>query len=312
MRDIKTITELILDEAEKIIKGKRDEIKLLIMSMLAGGHVLIDDVPGTGKTTLVKIMAKTLGCEARRIQFVSDSMPSDIIGMNIYNQKQHDFQLRKGPVFTNILLADEINRAMPRTQSALLEAMEEKQVTIDGEAYMLPKPFLVVATENPVEYESTFNLPIAQLDRFFIKLSLGYPSREDEKKMLMSSAQGIDLSLVNKVIDGAEFLKLADTIGAVHIEEKVLDYIIDLVNKTRSRDDIAVGASPRATKNLFQASKTWAAMQGRNFVIPDDVQKVAPPVLSHRLVVSAMTDWTDGQKTDMVKDLLEEIEIEKD
>lgn len=312
MRDIKTITEQILDETEKIIKGKRYEIKLLIMSMFAGGHVLIDDVPGTGKTTLVKIIAKALDCESKRIQFVSDSMPSDIIGMNIYNQKEHDFQLRKGAVFTNILLADEINRAMPRTQSALLEAMEENQVTIDGSAYILPKPFLVVATENPVEYESTFNLPIAQLDRFFIKLSLGYPSRDDEKRMLMSSGHGIDLSSVDKVIDAAEFLELSETIREIHIEERVLDYIIDLVNQTRNRDDIAIGASPRATKSLFQASKTWAAMQGRDFVTPDDVREIAEPVLSHRLVVSVMADLTNGQKKDLIMDILEEIEIKKD
>lgn len=285
--DIRKLTQDIQFETEKIIVGKADKIRLLIMAVLADGHILLDDLPGVGKTTLVKAISIALGCRSGRIQFVPDMLPSDIIGMRIYNQKTGDFELRQGPVMTNLLLADEINRAIPRTQSALLEAMEERQISIDGERFPLPAPFIVLATQNPVESESTFRLPAAQMDRFLIRVSMGYPQPAEERQMLRQLGDGIPFDLVHPVTNAQELIQAQEEIRHIHVSDQVADYIVALADATRSHPQLKMGASPRATRGLYRAVKVWAAMEGRDFVTPDDVKALAHPVLEHRLVLES-------------------------
>ena len=285
--DIRKLTQDIQFETEKIIVGKADKIRLLIMAVLADGHILLDDLPGVGKTTLVKAISIALGCRSGRIQFVPDMLPSDIIGMRIYNQKTGDFELRQGPVMTNLLLADEINRAIPRTQSALLEAMEERQISIDGERFPLPAPFIVLATQNPVESESTFRLPAAQMDRFLIRVSMGYPQPAEERQMLRQLGDGIPFDLVHPVTNAQELIQAQEEIRRIHVSDQVADYIVALADTTRSHPQLKMGASPRATRGLYRAVKVWAAMEGRDFVTPDDVKALAHPVLEHRLVLES-------------------------
>ena len=300
------LAEAVLKEAEKIIVGKEAEIRLVIMAILADGHVLLEDLPGSGKTTLVKTLSRALGCDAGRIQFVPDLLPSDITGMVIFNQKTGEFQLRRGPVMTNILLADEINRAIPRTQSALLEAMEERQVTIDNERYPLPKPFLVLATQNPIEMESTFKLPAAQLDRFFIKLSLGYPKPEEEVEMLHNLGDRIPFETVQRVTDQEGIRQAQEEAQKVYLSDEVARYIVSLSGATRSHGDLAVGASPRGSKALYKAAKVWASMAGRDFVTPDDVKAVAGPVLSHRIQLTAEARYAGRKPDQVIEEILEE------
>ncbi len=311
-RTLQELSQAILDETEKIIVGKRNEIKQVIMAILADGHVLLEDLPGSGKTTLVKTLSRALGCMSGRIQFVPDLLPSDITGMIVYNQKLGDFQLRKGPVMTNILLADEINRGIPRTQSALLEAMEERQVTIDNERYALPKPFLVLATQNPVEMESTFKLPAAQLDRFFIKLSLGYPKPEEEVKMLTNLGDRIPFENVMQVTDQEELLAAQEAAQKIFMSESVAKYIVALVAATRNHGDLSMGASPRGSKALYKAAKVWAAMEGRDFVTPDDVKAVAVPVLSHRMTMTSEAKYSGRDCQLIVQEILDETRVGAD
>ena len=285
--DIRKLSQDIQAETEKIIVGKSDRIRLVIMAVLADGHILLDDLPGVGKTTLVKTISIALGCRSGRIQFVPDMLPSDIIGMNIYNQKTGDFELRQGPVMTNLLLADEINRAIPRTQSALLEAMEERQISIDGERFPLPAPFLVLATQNPVESESTFRLPAAQMDRFLIRISMGYPRPEEERQMLRLLGDEIPFQEVRPVTNAEELVEAQREIAAVHVSDTVADYIVALADQTRKHPQLTMGASPRASRGLYRAAKVWAAMEGRDFVTPDDVKALAHPVLEHRLLLDS-------------------------
>ena len=282
--DICRLAREIQAETEKIIVGKSDRIRLIIMAVLADGHVLLDDLPGVGKTTLVKAISLALGCRSGRIQFVPDMLPSDIIGMRIFNQKTGEFELRQGPVMTNLLLADEINRAIPRTQSALLEAMEERQISIDGEQFRLPEPFLVLATQNPVESESTFRLPAAQMDRFLIRISMGYPRPEEEREMLRNLGDEIPFGQVRAVTSAEELVQAQKEIAAVHVSDAVADYIVALAAMTRTHDQLVMGASPRASRGLYRAAKVWAAMEGRDFVTPDDVKTIAPHVMTHRLI----------------------------
>lgn len=309
--EIKKEVEKLADEAEKIIIGKRHEIKLFAVALISKGHILIDDVPGTGKTTLVKTAASALRCRFSRIQFVSDSMPGDVIGMNVYNQKTGDFEVRKGPVFTNLLLADEINRAMPRTQSALLEAMEEKQVTIDGTTFGLPEPFMVIATENPVEYESTFNLPVAQLDRFFMKITLGYPDEKSEIRMLETSGDMPDTDRIEKITDAEGLKEIQRAVEDIYVSDEVRNYIVKIIRKTRMNDTLLMGASPRATKHLYRASKAWAAISGRDFVTPDDVCEMAVPVLEHRLIANSRMHLDHEDKRAVIESILDGTEVEK-
>ena len=309
MGDIAHISGRVLEETEKIIVGKRDKIRLIIMAVLAGGHVLLDDLPGVGKTTLLKTLSIALGCTSKRVQFVPDLLPSDICGMKIYNQKTGVFQVVEGPVMTNLLLADEINRAIPRTQSALLEAMEERQVTIDAETLPLPKPFLVLATENPVESESTFRLPAAQMDRFLIRLSLGYPAAEEETRMLQNLGDRIPFEAVETVTCAEELVKLQDQAAQVYVSDAVAAYIVALAGATRSHTDLSMGASPRGSRGLYRAAKVWAAMEGRDYVTPDDVQYLAVPVLSHRLLLTGQARFSGKSAESVVREVLSSVEV---
>ena len=307
--DIREFTQKMTAEAEKIIIGKRDKIELIIMALLADGHILIEDMPGVGKTTLVKVLAQASGCSSKRVQFVPDLLPSDITGLNIYDQKSGEFKLLRGPVFTNLLLADEINRAVPRTQSALLEAMEEKRVTIDGESMKLNKPFMVMATQNPVESESTFRLPAAQMDRFLIRISMGYPDAEEEKRMLYTLGDEMPFDKVNTVSDPETIVELRRKVMEVRLSEAVADYIVAITTATRTFPGLAMGASPRASRALYRAAKAWAAMQGRDFVIPDDVKYLAPFVLAHRLLVSGEARLSRLSGESVIKAVLEKVAV---
>ena len=307
MREIAEVSRQVLEETEKIIVGKGEKIRLIIMAVLSNGHVLLDDLPGVGKTTLLKTLSIALGCASRRVQFVPDLLPSDICGMKIYNQKTGDFQLVEGPVMTNLLLADEINRAIPRTQSALLEAMEERQVTIDGQTQMLPSPFLVLATENPVESESTFRLPAAQMDRFLVRLSLGYPEAEEETRMLRNLGDRIPFETVRQVTDAAELTALQTQAAEVYISDAVAEYIVALAGATRSHNALAMGASPRGSRGLYRAAKVWAAMEGRDFVTPDDVKALAHPVLEHRLLLDSGARFAGVTAGGVLDDVLDHL-----
>ena len=305
--DIQRLAQNIQTETEKIIVGKGDRIRLIIMSILADGHVLLDDLPGVGKTTLVKAISIALGCQFGRIQFVPDMLPSDIIGMKIYNQKTGEFELRQGPVMTNLLLADEINRAIPRTQSALLEAMEERQISIDGERFPLPAPFLVLATQNPVESESTFRLPAAQMDRFLIRISMGYPKPDEERDMLRQLGDRIPFESVQPVTCAEELVQAQREIGDVHVSDAVADYIISLTGATRTHPQLTMGASPRASRGLYRAVKVWAAMDGRDYATPDDVKALAHPVLEHRLVVDSAARFSGVDTGTVLDEILSQI-----
>ena len=302
-------TEKLQAEISKIFVGKTEQIRLIIMSVFTGGHVLLDDLPGSGKTTLIKTMSRALGCRFRRIQFTPDLLPSDIIGMTVYDRESGSFRQVQGPVFTNILLADEINRAIPRTQAALLEAMEEQQVTIDNESYALPEPFFVMATQNPVERESTFQLPAAQMDRFFIKLSLGFPDRAEEARMLTELGDAIDYSVVDVVSGPEELMEIRREIQDVFVSDSVKEYIVELVHRTREHESLRAGGSPRASRSLFQGSKSYAAMQGRNYVTPEDVQAIFLPVVSHRVTVTNEARYTKKTVEDVLSVILEETPV---
>lgn len=302
-------TELLERETEKIIVGKRRQIDMILMAVFSGGHVLLNDLPGSGKTTLVKTLSIALGCDFRRLQFTPDLLPSDIVGMTVFNQKTTEFELVKGPVHTNILLADEINRAIPRTQSALLEAMEEGQTTIDGKTLSLPQPFLVMATQNPVERESTFMLPAAQMDRFFICLSLGYPDMDEEMAILGHLGDGTPYDEVQAVTDPEILMKLRDEIKDVEVSESCSRYIVSLVQATRQNGWLKQGASPRASRSLYQGSKAYAAMQGREYVIPEDIKTIWQPVMAHRLVLSGEARFQKKTEDMILQEILEQTAV---
>ena len=310
--DIRKLSQNIQAETEKIIVGKSDRIRLIIMAILADGHVLLDDLPGVGKTTLVKTISLALGCRSGRIQFVPDMLPSDIIGMRIYNQKSGEFELRQGPVMTNLLLADEINRAIPRTQSALLEAMEERQISIDGERFALPAPFLVLATQNPVESESTFHLPAAQMDRFLVRVHMGYPSPAEEREMLHRLGDAIPFDRVCAVTDAEELVQAQKELGKVYVSDEVADYIVAIAEQTRNHPQLKMGASPRATRALYRAAKAWAAMEGRDYVTPDDVKYLAHPVLEHRLLLDGGARFSGVTAASVLDQVLARVKADPD
>ena len=307
--DIKKLADRMTAETEKIIYGKEQQIRLIIMALLAQGHVLLEDLPGVGKTTLIKTLAIVSGCQSKRIQFVPDLLPADILGMNIYDRNSGEFRRLPGPVFTNLLLADEINRAVPRTQSALLEAMEERQVTIDGETTVLPSPFVVMATQNPVESESTFRLPAAQMDRFLIRLSMGYPTAQEEREMLFSLGDAIPLDKLDTITSPEELLAAQQEIASVQISQSVADYLVSLVSETRTHPMVRMGASPRASRALFRAAKAWAAMSGRDFVTPDDIQTLAQPVLAHRLLLSNEARISGTTASDIITGIVTRVPV---
>jgi MoxR-like ATPase len=272
---------------EAVIEGKRDAIQLTLAVLLAEGHLLIEDVPGVGKTMLAKALARAIDGSVRRVQFTPDLLPSDITGVSAYNQERRDFEFRPGPVFANIVLGDEINRASPKTQSALLECMEERQVTVDGTTYSLQAPFMVIATQNPVEMEGTYPLPEAQRDRFTARISLGYPLPAAEREMLDNHGSSSPLDQLSPVARASDVQDLVTAVRGVLVSDQVKDYIISLANATRTSPELRLGASPRATLHLLRASRAWAALDGRDYVIPDDVQHLARPVLAHRLLPTA-------------------------
>ena len=292
----------ILENTKKVIIGKEDVTKLVLAAMLADGHVLLEDVPGTGKTRLARALAVSLGLDFGRIQFTPDMLPADITGLHVYNRQSNAFELKKGPVFTNILLGDEINRATPRTQAGLLECMEERQVTIDGETERLDAPFFVIATENPVETAGTFPLPEAQMDRFLMKLSMGFPKREEEIRILETYQYADPLVELQPVVSKEDILRMKREAGQVYVHPAVKGYMVDLAVATRSSDRTVMGASPRATLALMRAAKAWAYLQDRDHVVPDDVKAVASAVFAHRMVLS----YGQNRYRDSVK-LVEEI-----
>ena len=306
---IAEIATKLRENIQKVIIGKDDIIDIALIAMLCEGHLLLEDVPGTGKTTLAKTIAASLGCTFRRVQFTPDLLPSDVTGIYYYNQKIQEFEFRPGPIFAQILLADEINRATPRTQSSLLEAMQERQVTVDIATHPLERPFLVLATQNPIELEGTFPLPEAQLDRFLMKLAIGYPSQEEENAILLRFEQTDPLHTLEQVVQPDEIVAMQDLVRQVRVEESVRQYIVNVCRATRDHADIELGASPRATMALYRTCQAHAAIGGRNYVIPDDVKHMAPYVLTHRLVVNPQTRLRGRQPEDIIRDVVETVAV---
>ncbi len=302
----------ILNELSQVIVGKRDALETVMLSILANGHVLIEDYPGLAKTLMAKSFAAVLGLEFRRIQFTPDLLPADITGNYVLNRTTSQFELRKGPIFSNILLADEVNRAPPRTQSALLEAMQEKQVTIEGVTMKLPDPFLVVATQNPIEYEGTYPLPEAQLDRFIVKMGVGYPSPDEELEMIeRRNARRSDEPEMERVSTREDILEMQRHVEDVHVEEAVERYVVEIVQRTRSHKAVEIGASPRGSLAIVKLSKANAWLNGRDYVIPDDVKRVAAPALSHRLILKP-EGWLKGEKTGaIIEEILRDVQVPK-
>jgi len=285
MRDSVRILKNIISNVENVIVGKRNAVELASIALICGGHVLIEDVPGVGKTSLVSALAKSINVSFRRIQFTPDILPSDITGFSVYNQKTGDFEYRPGAVMSQIILADEINRTSPKTQASLLEVMEEYQVTVDGVTYKVPKPFMVLATQNPVEYLGTYPLPEAQIDRFFMKISIGYPTVNEESYILSRFQFSNPLEKLMPVAESSDIISLQEEVRNIHVDKSLSNYIAEIVSQTRHHPDVTLGSSPRGSLALFRASQAWAFYNGRDYVIPDDVKKMVIPVLSHRIML---------------------------
>lgn len=294
----------IRENVQKVIVGKDEQINLGLVAVLCEGHILMEDVPGIGKTTLAKALAASMGCAFRRIQFTPDLLPSDVTGINYFNQKKQEFEFRPGPVFAQIILADEINRATPRTQSALLEAMQEQQVTVDGETMPLPRPFLVLATQNPIELEGTFPLPEAQIDRFLIKLPIGYPSEKEENDILLRFEQSDPLAALSPVCQADDLQALQTRVTQIKVETSVRNYIVAIARATRNHSDVSLGVSPRGTMALYHTAQAWAAIQERSFVLPDDVKQLAPYVLTHRILLHPQIRLRGRRPEDIITEVV--------
>ncbi len=306
---VQAVARMTSDNVERVIVGKRREVQLVLVALLCRGHVLIEDVPGVGKTVLAKAIARSIGSTFKRIQFTPDLLPSDVTGVNVFDQRSGTFVFRPGPVVAQMVLADEINRATPKTQAALLEAMEEAQVTVDGVTHPLPSPFVVLATENPIEYEGTFPLPEAQLDRFLIRLSLGYPGRAGELEMLDRQHRAHPLESLAQVVRVEDLVAAQAAIREVHVAQPVKEYIVALVEATRHHGDVYLGASPRGSVALYNASRAWAALSGRDYVIPYDVKGLAEPTLAHRVIVSPAARMKNSDSRGVVEDLLRQVPV---
>jgi MoxR-like ATPase len=309
MAEIQDVANQLLENVEKVIVGKTDAIRLTITGLLCQGHILIEDVPGTGKTMLAKSIARSIGGTFNRIQFTPDMLPSDVTGVSIFNQKTNEFEYRQGPIVAQIVLTDEINRATPKTQAALLEAMEEHQVTVDGKTHPLPEPFLILATQNPIEYEGTFPLPEAQMDRFLLRISLGYPSKTYEVQMLTDQQLHHPIEDLEQVIDIADLLKVQDAVRSITVTDEIKRYIVDLVETTRAHGEIYLGASPRGSLALFRTSQARAAILGREYVLPDDVKALAVPALAHRLIVGSAARIREVDAVDVIEEVLEKVPV---
>lgn len=306
---IRHLVETTSDNVEQVIIGKRREVELVMVALLCKGHVLIEDVPGVGKTMLTKAIARSIGSSFKRIQFTPDLLPSDVTGVNIFNQQRGTFEFRPGPIVAQMVLADEINRATPKTQAALLEAMEEAQISVDGVTHALPQPFIVLATENPIDYEGTFPLPEAQLDRFLLRLALGYPGRAGELEMLDRQHRRHPLETLQQVVSVEDLRRAQEAVKGIHVSQAVREYIVSLVEATRRHDDVFLGASPRGSIALFNAVRAWAGIRGRDFVIPDDVKLLAEPTLAHRIIIGPAARMRGYDSRAVVADLLRSIPI---
>jgi MoxR-like ATPase len=309
LREVREFTGIAIDNVERVIVGKRPIIEMVFIALLSEGHVLIEDAPGTGKTMLARAIAITTGLEFKRVQCTPDLLPNDVTGVSVFNQKTREFEFRPGPAFSNILLADEINRATPRTQSALLEAMGESQITVDGVTYPLPRPFLVLATQNPIEFEGTFPLPEAQLDRFLMRIHLGYPEPSDEDAMLQMQQLAHPIETLGQAVDGKRLPELQRQVRVVHVAEGVRRYILDLIHATREHASLALGASPRASLALLRAAQACAALNGREFMIPDDVKRVAPACLVHRMMVNPENALSGETAAGVIGELLQQVPV---
>jgi MoxR-like ATPase len=303
------VIERIVSNVEKVIVGKRDVVELAVVALLCQGHLLIEDVPGVGKTTLAKSIARSVGCSFRRLQFTPDLLPSDVTGVSIFSQRTSDFEFRAGPVFAQIVLVDEINRATPKTQSALLEAMEERQVTVDGVLHPLPSPFMVMATQNPIEYEGTFPLPEAQLDRFLMRIKLGYPSPTDEVAILDRQQESNPIDTLGQAVDVTEIQQMQRQVKAIYVDPLVKQYIVELAGATRTHEDVYLGASPRGSLALMRTAQALALLRGQDFVMPDYVKELAQPTLGHRVIVNPSARVKDVTADRIVEDVLNRVPV---
>jgi MoxR-like ATPase len=309
MTRIQETGDRVLANVERVIVGKHAEVRFALVALMCRGHLLIEDVPGTGKTVLAKAIAKSLGCSFRRIQFTPDLLPSDVTGLSIYNQKTQEFEFRAGPIMSQVVLADEINRATPKTQSALLECMEERQATVDGTTWQMPDPFIVIATQNPIEYEGTFALPEAQLDRFMLRIRLGYPQPVEEVVILDEQKRHHPIDELAEVVGVEELREMQDAIREIYVDPTVSDYIVRLVGATRTHPDVYLGASPRGSIALYRAGQALAGLLGRDYVIPDDVKALAEAALAHRIIVKTSSSIHDVQPAQIVRELLESVPV---
>ncbi len=304
MTDTKDFGSQLFDNLEKVIIGKRSALELIVIGLLCQGHVLIEDVPGVGKTVMARTLAKSLGCAFNRLQFTPDMLPSDVTGVSIFNQETRAFEFRPGPIFGQVILADEINRATPKTQAALLEAMDERQVTVDGATHPLPRPFMVLATQNPIEYEGTFPLPEAQLDRFLLRVRLGYPSLSDEIQVLEQQQLRHPIETIGAIFSAEQVVAASEAVKTIHISPLIKRYIVDLTHRSRNNNDVYLGASPRGSLALSRASQARAALNGRDHVLPDDVKALAQPVLAHRIIVNPAARMREVTAERIVQEIL--------
>jgi MoxR-like ATPase len=309
MATVNAVAKRILSNVEEVIVGKRQEVVLALVAFLSEGHVLLEDVPGVAKTMLARAIARSVGCSFKRVQCTPDLLPGDITGASVFNPKTTDFEFRAGPIFAHIVLADEINRTTPRTQAALLEAMAERRVSVDGETYELQAPFFLIATQNPVDHEGTFPLPEAQLDRFLVRLSLGYPAADEESKMLDRSQRSHPIDSIQPVVSTEEILAAQAAIREVYVDPKIRDYIVSLVRNTREHESVSLGASPRASLALYRSGQALAAVRGQSFVGPEDIKRLAPAVLSHRLIVKPEARLRKVKAADIVAEILSETSV---